>query len=98
MNGHEARVHVDMMKAALKEADYPTFHALVKQVSDDHFQAAVVIAYILGHDDGARETVREAVQRALSKPQTQKRLGRAGAVGAGAGQSLYQAPGQEANP
>lgn len=50
LNGHEARVHVDMMKAALASADYETFYALVEQVSDDHFQAAIVIAYLLGSD------------------------------------------------
>ena len=47
-NGHEAKVHVDKMAAALADADYPTFYALVEQVSTDHFQAAVTIAYLLG--------------------------------------------------
>ncbi len=49
-------------------------------------------------DDGARETVREAVQRALNEPETQKRLGRAGALGAGVGQSQYQTPNQPSAP
>jgi hypothetical protein len=49
-------------------------------------------------DDGARETVREAVQRVLNEPETQKRLGRAGATGAGIGQSQYQTPNQPSAP
>jgi hypothetical protein len=49
-------------------------------------------------DDGARETVRDAVRHALSEPDVQKRSGKAGATGAGIAQSQYQTPNQPDAP
>ena len=49
-------------------------------------------------DTTVREMVRDAVQRALSEPDVQKRAGRAGVLGAGVAQSQYQTPNQPSAP